>query len=584
MVVRTYLGIAEGHSDPAAAVVRDGQILAYAEEERFSRVKHAEGAYPIQAIKYCLDYIDIEPKDVDALCVSWDLDAYTKGNMSAFYDTLNCRLPVDGATKNWQASTLSRYNLDNQRVRHQRAWQRYFGSVQLPELRFGPHHRVHAFQAAYQSGFDNAIVLTLDGSGESHCSTIWQWQSPRLEELRAYEIPDSLGWFYAAITEYLGFDAYDGEYKVMGLASYGEHDATIANALARVLQVSEGGYAIDPSFIHYGAHTYSGRFTDHLVELLGREPRGKIEPLTEWHKSVAYHAQILLERAVIQLVKQATRETGISNICLGGGVAHNVKVNSRLFELPEVDDIYVQPLCHDGGSAAGAALYVCFEDEAPAPARLDSVALGPGLPATNILRDQLDDLSLGYQEPDDLIGFVADALHAGKLVGWVNGRMEGGARALGHRSILANPCLSGVRDRVNAAVKYREIWRPFCPSMIEESAGRYLKSHTDAPFMMIAFQATEQLCKEAPEIVHVDGTTRVQLVRKDIEPRYHSLIKAFGERSGTPVLLNTSFNLKGEPVVCTALDAIKTFHASALDLLVLDNLVVMKTGRGDDEQ
>ena len=571
-----YLGIFEGHADPAVAIVRGGEIVAYSEEERHTRNKHAWGFYPIRALKYCLDVAGITLSDVAAVGLNWDIDAYTDGRIQSFYDLLNQQFAVDDATKGWQRSLVNRFNKQNTERRHHFEWRRAFGNIQFPPIVSAAHHHVHAFQAAMQSGFDESLCVTIDGSGDEHCTVLWEHRGDRLTPIFERTIPHSLGWYYAAFTEYLGFRAYDGEYKLMGLAAYGRENKELQDKVAQVLLLDAADphcYSIDPTYIHYGEHTYSNRLTDKLVELFGRPPCVATETYDQWHEDLAYAVQDQLERAVIGLVEWGVERTGLNKVTIGGGVGLNVKMNSRIFELPYVSDVWANPLCSDGGAAVGAALVAEFAEKGTLPKKL--IRLDYGFEETDI-EPILRQAKLAYTLSDDIARDTAAMLAAGKIVGWFQGRMEAGPRALGHRSILADPRNIDSRDLVNSIVKFREYWRPFCPSMLAERADEYLENYTDAPFMIIAFRAADRLKSLAPAIVHIDGTARVQLVEIDTDPLYHSLISEFEKLSGVGVLLNTSFNVKGEPLVCTLRDAIRTFSSTGLDVLVAGDYIVQK--------
>ncbi len=576
---QTYLGIFAGGVDPAVAVVRDGVVLAYSEEERHLRYKHATGVYPMRALKYCLEVAGVGLDEVAAVALNWNLPAYADGRMQAFFDKLNAEWSVDDQTRAWQRWLLGWFDPVAMERYHHRHWRKEFGALAFPPLYPMGHHYGHAFHAAAQSPFDQAVCLTIDGSGDQHTAVLWRKDGDRLDVLREIFIPHSLGWFYAAITEYLGFEAYDGEYKVMGLAAYGRPDEELRAKLGRVVSVAADGveFEVDPRYIHHGAHTWSGRYTDELVELLGRPPRRPDDELTPWHEDLAHAAQDALEVAVTRLVLWGVRRTGIHQVCIGGGVGLNVKMNSRLFEHPEIDDLFAQPMCSDSGAAIGAALAACQDQTGARPEPLRTLALGLADADEDIER-LLQLAQLDYERPDDICEAVADELVAGRIVGWSQGRMEAGPRALGQRSILADPRSVENRDKVNAIIKFREYWRPFCPSMTAEAAPDYFDSFTDAPFMIIAFPANERLKSEAPAAVHVDGTARVQLVHADVLPRYHGLLSAFERRTGVPVLLNTSFNVKGEPIVCTARDVLRTFWSTGLDVLAVGDYLVRKPG------
>ena len=573
---KVFLGI-NLKMDPSVALVSDGNVLAFSEEERHLRLKHAEGIYPSRALRYCLDVAGVRLEDVEAVGINWNLEAYNDGTMRAFYDSMDTSYPVDNATRIWQNRSISSRDPDGYRESHEIEWRRMYGDVKFPKIYGMPHHYVHAFQAYMQSPFNESICLTIDGSGDQNCTVLWKCSEGQITPIKSFEMPHSLGWFYAAFTEYLGFDAYDGEYKVMGLAAYGESDSELKSKVSMVVSSTddEVGYRLDPSYIHYGNHAYSGRFTDKLVELFARAPRRMDEEIDQWHKNLAFAVQETLEDAATRLVCWAVRETGIRNLCISGGVGLNVKMNSKLFQLPEIDDVFAHPLCSDSGAAAGAALAACYDLTGAKPERLTSLALGYEETPEQIERT-LKLCRVDYEKPPDICGAAADELAKGRIVGWFQGRMESGPRALGQRSILADPRSVESRDKVNAIIKFREDWRPFCPSIIAESMPDYFVKYTEAPFMIISFEATDKLTEDAPAIVHVDGTSRVQMVHKEASPRFYKLLKTFQERTGVPVVLNTSFNVQGEPIVCTVKDALRTFWATGLEVLVLEDFLLRK--------
>lgn len=580
-----YLGIFEGHFDPAVAAVRDGKVLAYAEEERFTRQKHAYRVYPLRAVKFCLDRAGVGPEEVAAIGINWNCDAYGNGEMAGFFAEMERDWRLDERTKAWQRSMLANFNRSAMEARHAGPWRHEFGDIAVPPIYPMAHHYVHALHAYLQSPFDQALCLTVDGSGDQHCTVLWSCQGDRIRPIREILMPHSLGWFYAAFTEYLGFEAYDGEYKVMGLAAYGKLDDNLHGRVRRVLALADDGieYRLDPTFIHYGARTWSERFTDALPALFGRPRRLPHEPIDAWHHDLAFVVQRALEEAVERLVQWGMGEVGTGNLCIGGGVALNVKMNTRLFELSSVERIFAQPLCADGGAAAGAALGACWEATGARPEPLRSLALG-NEQSDDAIEAVLKVCGLPYERPPDIAQATAQELAKDHVVGWFQGRMEAGPRALGQRSILADPRRQDAGDRVNGVIKNREFWRPFCPSMLAEAAEHYLADHDDARFMIIAFKATDALKRDAPAVVHVDGTARVQLVQRDVLPLYHDLIRAFADLTGVPVLLNTSFNVKGEPIVSTINDAVRTFYATGMDVLAAGSFLIRKTGSSTEGQ
>ncbi|MGF1477600.1 MAG: carbamoyltransferase [Geminicoccaceae bacterium] len=576
---RYYLGLFEGHYDPAAAIVRDGELIAYAEEERFIRHKHAFRIFPRRSVDYCLNAAGIAADDVAAIGVHWDIDAYTNGRVAWFFDDLQSHWPVDASTKAWQRGVLNRFHRPTYEAYLTREWRRMFDADRTPPVVGVGHHFTHALQSYLQSPFDHAVCITIDGSGDEDCTVVWHCRGKRIEPMRRIRMPHSLGWFYAGMTEYLGFDAYDGEYKVMGLAAYGRPDEELRSKVASILRPAIDGiaYDIDPTFIHYGPRTWSDRFTDHLPLLLGRPPRRPDEPIEPWHHDLAYAVQDGLEAAVERLARWALEVAGTPHLCIGGGVGLNVKMNGRLQALPEVEQVFAHPLCSDGGAAAGAALGVCWQETGARPRTLRSLATGPTF-SNGEIEETAKRCGLVFERPPCIADAVAEELTQGAVVGWFQGRMEAGPRALGQRSILADPRRLEARDRVNGVIKYREYWRPFCPSITAEAAERYLTGCYDAPFMTIAFPATEEFKRVAPAVVHVDGTVRPQIVHQDVLPLYHRLISRFEARTGVAALLNTSFNVKGEPIVCTVLDAIRTFYSTGMDVLAAGDLLLRKPG------
>ncbi len=576
----TYVLGIQWDVDPSASIACDGRLISYSEEERHVRLKHAKGLFPSHAIENCIKSANISPKQISSVSLNWDIDRFDNGEIMSRYRQINRNYNVDRGTLNWQKNNIEKRKWSNIVSILSSEWRQLYPNVPFPPLQTVPHHYCHAAQAFLQSEFEEALCLTIDGSGDTECTVIWDCSSEGIIEIRRFEIPHSLGWFYSAITEYLGFDAYDGEYKVMGLASYGKQNDQIENALRKVLSIDRNGgtYKVDARYIHYGSHNYSGRFTDLLVDELGKWPRHKNDLISRWHEDVAYQAQALLEESVEVLVQWGVQQTSSSNVCIGGGVGLNVKMNSHIKSLPEVSDIFCHPLCSDAGGSAGSATVVSSNQSKIRPAPVRSLALGLKEDSASV-EEILNDCGLEYCKLPDRSYSTAKLLAEGLIVGWFQGNMEAGPRALGNRSILADPRNVQTRDYVNKAIKCRENWRPFCPSMRIEDANYYLLEWTNAPFMTIAFEASDRLKAEAPAIVHIDNTVRVQLVERDVNPHFYDVITEFGECTGVPVILNTSFNVNGEPIVCNALDALRTFWSTGLDALVIEEIILIKPTR-----
>lgn len=565
--------------DPAAAIIMDGRVAAYVEEERLIRVKHAPGMFPIRSIESCLKLTGLELSDVDCAVYGWDAPRYSNGEIAAFYEQANKRHPPDDHTLSWQKRNAAWFSEASLKETLRRQLVEFFGipPVRVPPLHFYPHHRTHAAAAFFLSPFDEALVLSVDGSGDTDCTVVWRGHGAELTVLDRIEIPHSLGWFYAAITEYLGFQAYDGEYKVMGLAAYGRENLEVRAKLARFVGPGPRGwdYEVEPRYVHHGRHTYSGRFTDALVELLGLPPRQGPRAIERIHEDIAFETQHVLEETVIRLLTHFRETTSLTRLCIAGGVGLNVKMSSRIHRMGLFEEVFPFPIPNDSGLAIGAPVGYWVDKTGKRPPPIQHLYLGPRYTDEEI-ELQLASCGLDYRKCEDIAEAAADLLASGKVVGWFQGALEGGPRALGGRSILADPRRTESRDRVNAAIKFREYWRPFCPSLLEEAAADYQKKSGAAPYMILAFEATERARKEASAVVHVDDTMRSQTVDPETNPRYHRLLKAFARRTGVPMLLNTSFNIKGEAIVCSPRDALRTFFSTGIDALAIGTFLIEK--------
>jgi carbamoyltransferase len=569
------VGVFHSYSDPSAALVRDGQVVAFVEEERLTRVKHAHGYFPNRAVDYVLKAGGLSIADIDCIAQAWDCSAYDSGEMAAHYAQINTKYPATAGDLAYQKKHLETLSSASQKQIILQNLRKQFGNVQFPPIVFVRHHLTHACMAYFHSGMQDALVLTIDGSGESVTTAWWLGKDRKLSLLHEVQIPHSLGWFYAAFTEYLGFEAYDGEYKVMGLAAYGKSDAELEDKVAKLVWYDgQGGFETDPMLLSRGKRSFSYYYPDALVEYMGRNPRADNEEITPWHIDLAYAVQKRLEAIVQDMLQYWAAQTGMRNLAVAGGVGLNVKMSGTLFTSGLVDDIFVHPLCADAGVSIGAAMVLEYLKGELELSRLRDVSFGPSYDDEEIER-VLQACKLPYTREESIAKSVAELLAQGKVVGWFQGRLEGGPRALGNRSILADPRYVGSRDRVNTVIKFREFWRPFCPSMTPVGSERYLAKYTHAPFMVLAFQASEGAEKEVPAVVHVDGSCRPQIVEAD-NARYFQLIQEFEKISGVPCLLNTSFNIKGEPIVCTPHDAIRTFAATGLDALAIGPFLLMK--------
>ena len=555
------LGISfSGHHESAACLVRDGELMFACAEERLSRVKQ-DGRFPMLAIREALRHGGIGIEDLDHVALNWP------PSMRGQRHDLNLML-----TGRWPISRqrIERWLLGVAKsIRHRGGAvdvERALGALRNP-MHFVDHHRAHALSAYCLSGFEESGVMIVDGRGATEATTLWQAEGDRLRLLQTHEFPNSLGVFYAGITEMLGFQPLADEWKVMGLASYGKPICD----LSALLTVSEDDYAVD------GRKFYGATDADRsALERVVGPRRGEDEPLTERHRDIARSAQECCEKAEMALLRRLTRLASCRRLCLAGGVALNSKANGELLRSRLIDDIYIQPAAGDDGGCIGAAFAVHENLGLPLPRKpLGHTYLGPEFSNAEIERVRAT-FKLPYRRLEDAPRAAAEALAANRLVGWFQIRMEFGPRALGARSILADPRSVANRDRVNEAVKFREGWRPFAPSVLHEKGAAYFDDYRDSPYMILTFWANERARREIPAVVHADGSSRVQSVHRATNPRYHELLSHFERITGVPVVMNTSFNLKGEPIVCTPRDAVQTFYTSGLDDLVIGDFLVSK--------
>jgi len=572
-----FLGLFGYGPNPSAAIVRDGAIVAFAEEERFNRIKTAPNALPVSALLYCLKAAGIGIDAVAGIGFGWDSERYVDA-MPRFYAETRTEFPSADSEYNLlqEEYLLNLYHPERIRtdLRHALASRGVF--LDPSRVRFLPHHLCHAASTFYASGFGEASILTIDGSGEEYSSFMWHGVEDRIKELRHVKLPHSLGGFYATFTEFLGFKAYQDEGKLMGLSSYGRYSDEIQAQLDEVLPWSPGSgeFRLNPYMRYLGPRTYGRRFTDRFVATFGK-PRLGHEPIEAYHRDLAFNVQWRLEQIVAALVRSLIALTGVPSLCLAGGVAMNCCMNGKLSRLEQVRDIFVQPASADNGIALGAAWLLAQRAGVTSFDRMHHAYWGPSFSDAQV-EAALREAKITYRRSSAVLEETAAALVAGKIVGWFQGRMEVGARALGGRSILASPLFPDMRDRLNREVKHREDWRPFCPSLPIDDYRRYFEHGADSDFMILAYPVREAFRERIPSVVHVDGTARPQTVREDHHPRFYRLLKIFGRLSGHPVLINTSFNVQGEPIVCTPGDALRCFGGTGLDMLIMNDFVVEK--------
>ena len=590
------LGISAFYHDSAAALVEDGHIIAAAQEERFTRKKQ-DARYPENAIRYCLEEGALSLDELDYI-VFYEkpflkferlLETYLAFAPRGFA-SFRMALPL------WLKEKLFQKDLLGKRLKARAPgfdWPR--------KLLFAEHHRSHAASAFYPSPFDEALILTIDGVGEWATTSAGIGRNHGIDMLKEIHFPHSLGLLYAAFTYYTGFKVNSGEYKVMGLAPYGE--PRYANVILEHLidLKPDGSFRLNQEYFDYcvGLRMTNGRFD----RLFGGPPRAPDELLEQRHMDLAASVQAVIEEAIVRMVRSLVAETGLRRLCLAGGVALNCVANGKILRDGVIDDLWVQPAAGDAGGALGAALsaYHEFLDQ---PRRVGNVLdgmqgayLGPAFSNAEIA-DRFRNAGAVFKivEDEAVIEHTVDALIEEKAVGWFQGRMEFGPRALGARSILGDPRSPHMQRQLNLKVKFRESFRPFAPSVLREDVAEWFEIDGDSPYMLVVADVLEDrrhpvsdedkklfgidklntIRSEIPAVTHVDMSARIQTVHKETNPRYHALLSAFKARTGCPALVNTSFNIRSEPIVCTPEDAFRCFMGTDIELLVAGNCVARK--------
>lgn len=559
------LGINWGAHDSAAALVNDGSLVAAAEEERFNRIKHAPYAYPLRAARYCLREGGLEVSDVDEIVFSFHPTAglgASIGHALRFFPRATFFLLAESVRRAWYTGSgiYSSYFLNiNSRTR--RHWV--------------PHHMAHAASAYFASPFDQAAVLVVDGVGEWSATTFYQAQGHDVKRIQAVSLPHSIGFCYSAFTEYLGFEPFDAEYKVMGLAAYGD-PARYRDLFRNIVRLEpRGRYRLDLSYFDfqydYGRTTW---YSPGMVRAFG-PPRPPGESPDQRCADIAASLQERTEEIILHLADWLHQATGLPNLCLAGGVALNSVANGKLLRRGPFQQIYIQGAANDAGCALGAALYRAHAIHQLPRQEMRHLNYGPGY-STAEIESALEATRMPYRALEDPAGTAAQMLAAGKIVAWYQGRMEFGPRALGNRSIVADPRPADMKDRINAAIKFREPFRPFAPSVLAERVQDYFEDIEDSPFMILVTDVLPEKRATVAAITHANGTGRVHTVERDVNPIYWELINRFGELTGVPMVLNTSFNVQGQPIVNTPAEALATFYTSGLDALIIDRFLVEK--------
>jgi carbamoyltransferase len=597
------LGLSAYYHDSAAALVVDGEVRCAAQEERFSRIKH-DAAFPAQAISWCLEEAGLSLNQLDRI-VFYEKPLLTFERLLETYLATAPRglrsflkaMPVWLKEKLYLKSVLQR----------QLAELGDCSRRDLPALLFTEHHEAHAAAAYYPSPFDGAAVLCLDGVGEWACGSAWVGRGAELTPLWQLDFPHSLGLLYSAFTYYCGFKVNSGEYKLMGLAPYGQ-PRFVDQIRQQLLDVKpDGSFRLNQRYFNYASGLTMTAEPFH--QLFGSPPRQPESPLEQRHMDLAASIQVVTEDLVLLLARSLQAETGLTNLCLAGGVALNCVANGRLLREGPFKSIWIQPAAGDAGSALGAALAVWHRYENQPRPSLDGTGLrdrqkgsylGPGLDPQTTRAVLAEQGAVGKELPDrQLLPQLAELLAEGQVLGWCQGPMEFGPRALGGRSILGDARSPRMQSVMNLKIKYRESFRPFAPSVLAERVADWfeLEPGQTSPYMLLVagvrrqhrlgMSAEEENLfgieklnvprSNIPAVTHVDYSARIQTVHQDTNPRYHALLSAFEARTGCPVLVNTSFNVRGEPIVCSAADAYRCFMRTEMDALVIGNTLLLKS-------
>ena len=573
----TLLGLSGALThDPSAALYVDGRLLAAAEEERFVRDKHAKNRMPYEAAKFCLDFAGLRPTDINAVAIPFAPISLSEPARWHY------------ARRYWYAperalDALLAGNRRFYRYRKRIEWclQQLGFDLRKTEIVPVEHHLAHAASAYHCSGFDGkTAILGIDGKGEYATTFFGYGENGRIHKLKEFYDPDSLGGLYGALTEYLGFEMLDGEYKVMGMAPYGDASRYDFSRLASFengeLRVNTT-YANVVGFRRYKEKGKGYYFSPKLVDWLGPKRSGDVadDPYIHYAASMQKLFEDLALRMLDHYLGDLLRETG--RLAFSGGGALNVKLNQKIIARPEVRELFVQPASGDAGTAIGAAAYVS-QRRGVAVEKMEHVYLGPAFSNEDVLAAcaRHPARPIG-QRLSDVPRQVARLLADGHPVAWFQGRMEFGPRALGGRSILGCPSVAGVADRINAQIKFRERWRPFCPSMLDTVGPQMLGSTHPAPFMTFTFAVADGWRQRVPEVVHEDGTSRAQVLERRFNPRYYDLMVELEKLTGNGVVLNTSLNRRGEPMICSPADALDMFFGSDLQYLVMEDILVVKS-------
>lgn len=569
-----------GH-DSAAAIIIDDKIVFAVEEERLTRKKHY-GGIPIESIKECLRYTNLKLSDIDHITFFWKpIISYSK--VPIFLFKYIDKIPsLMREQKDFTVEeNLGMLNYLGKMNKLPKTLRELFPEEKNLKFKFHllEHHFTHAASALFCSPFEEAAILTIDGAGEWTTSQLSHGKGIDIKKISTVDTPYSIGAFYQAVSRHLGFKLIEGPGKLMGLSSFGNKNSEEYNQMKKLITLTnDGGFKLDMSYMSYHYTRKSG-VSPKFINLFG-ESKTEGKNWTEHEMNVAAAAQHLVEDVIIHMANHLHKVTKSDNLCMAGGVALNSVTNGLLLTHTPFKNFFIQPAAGDSGTAPGSALYYnhCILKRKRNYVMHDAF-LGPEYGASEYEK-AINEFDLPYIKTNNYNEIAAKMLAKGKIVAWFQGRMEFGPRALGNRSILANPCIAEMKDILNARVKFREGFRPFAAIILEEHCGTYFDNDYPNPYMLMVYNVLENMKSVIPAITHVDGTVRIQTVNKTENPPMRELLTAFQKETGVPVLINTSFNIKGEPIVCTPHDAVSSFHRADMDYLVIGDYVVAK--KGDD--
>ena len=548
------LGITFRPTDPAASLIVDGKIIAAIAEERFNRIKKGNREFPKSSIKFCLDKAGIKTSDVDYVVGSFNYEKTADYFHNSYYITKSYRGTPGFDGMKWQ----SVYHLKDEEMRRQ--VKKFFGDD--VKFNYVDHHLAHAASAYHGSGFDKANIITMDGRGELNSGAMFIGNN-EIEKVNETMLPNSLGILWQGVTRLLNWKSNEDEGKVMGLAPYGNDK--FYDIFKKNIELTEDSYKI-----HLKFQTFYNEALESIFKMRTNE-----HPINDYYEHIAWALQKRTEDVMNHLVDVMKEKTGYKKYCFAGGVALNCSMNGTINQREDVEELFVQPASSDDGASLGAAQYKYFLETGKKSEPMKHALLGKEYSDEEI-EYELKRFKLDYEKTGDIEGSTAEKLNNGKIVSWFQDRCEFGPRALGARSVLGHPSIKDMKKRINDHVKYREEWRPFAVSVLDEAKEKYLIGATSSPFMILKFDVKEEMREILHSGTHIDGTTRPQTVEKEFLPRYYKMIKAFGKLSGVDAVVNTSFNIKGEPLILRPIEAIRDFYASGADCLAIGNFLLEK--------